>query len=142
VFVLDDVDLKIIEILKKDSRTPYTEVASAIGVSDSTIHVRLKKLKDEGVLLRYTIEINEEYFGKKVQGLVMINVSPGHLEEVISRLKIINNINKIFETHGVNDLVALIYANDLDDLRQVLMEIRKIENVSSTELTTILNVWK
>jgi Lrp/AsnC family transcriptional regulator for asnA, asnC and gidA len=142
VFVLDDVDLKIIEILKKDSRTPYTEVASAIGVSDSTIHVRLKKLKDEEVLLRYTIEINEEYFGKKVQGLVMINVSLGHLEEVISGLMIINNIDKIFETHGVNDIVALIYANDLDDLRQVLMEIRKIENVSSTELTTILNVWK
>ncbi len=75
--LLDDIDVKIIEILKKNSRTPFTEVASMLKVSDSTIHQRLKKLKDEGVLLRYTTEINEEFLGKKVHGLALIDVNPG-----------------------------------------------------------------
>ena len=140
--LLDDVDSKIIEILKKDSRTPFTEIASILGVSDSTIHVRLKNLKDEGILLRYTVEINEELLGEKVQGFAMINVNPGHLEEVISKLTINNRISKIYETHGSNSLIALLNAGNLDELRNLIMEIRQIENIDSVTLTTILKIWK
>jgi Lrp/AsnC family transcriptional regulator for asnA, asnC and gidA len=140
--LLDDVDAKIIEILKKDSRTPFTEIASTLGVSDSTIHVRIKKLKDEGILLRYTVEINEELLGKKVHGLAMINVNPGHLEEVILKLTLNNRISKVYETHGVNDLIALLNAGNLDELRDLIVEIRQIKNISSTTLDTILKIWK
>lgn len=140
--LLDDVDAKIIEILKKDARTPFTEIASMLGVSDSTIHVRLKKLKDEGILLRYTVEINEELLGKKVNGLAMINVNPGHLEEVISELTMNNRISRVYETHGMNDLIAVLNAGNLDELRELIVEIRQIKNVSSTTLETILKIWK
>ena len=140
--ILDDVDVKIINILKKDSRTPFTEIASTLGVSDSTIHVRLKKLKDDGILRGYTLDIKEELMGKKIHGLAMINVNLGHLDDVVSALKINENVIKIYETHGANDLIALINARDLDELREVLIEIRKTENIASTALTTILKIWK
>ena len=140
--LLDDIDAKIIGILEKDSRTPFTKIASMLGVSDSTIHQRLKKLKDEGILLRYTVEINEEILGKKVHGLALIDVNLGHLEKVISKLIMNNSISKIYETHGMNDLIALLNAENLDELRELIMGIRQIENISSTELTTILKVWK
>ncbi len=140
--ILDDVDAKIINILKKDSRTPFTEIASTLGVSDSTIHVRLKKLKDDGILRGYTLDINEELMGKKIHGLAMINVNLGHLDEVVSALMRKESVIKIYETHGANDLIALINARDLDELREVLIEIRKTENITATALTTILKIWK
>ena len=140
--LLDDVDAKIIEILKKNSRTPFTEVASMLGVSDATIHQRLKKLKDEGVLLRYTVEINEDLLAKKIHGFALINVNLGHLEEVISKLTLNNSINKIYETHGMNDLIVLLDAGNLDELRELIIEIRQIENISSIKITTILKIWK
>jgi Lrp/AsnC family transcriptional regulator for asnA, asnC and gidA len=140
--LLDDVDAKIIEILKKNSRTPFTEVASMLGVSDATIHQRLKKLKDEGVLLRYTVEINEDLLAKKIHGFALINVNLGHLEEVISKLTLNNSVNKIYETHGMNDLIVLLDAGNLDELRELIMEIRQIENISSIKITTILKIWK
>ena len=140
--LLDDVDAKIIEILKKDSRTPFTEVASMLGVSDATIHQRLKKLKAEGILLRYTVEINEDLLAKKIHGFALINVNLGHLEEVISKLTLNNSVNKIYETHGMNDLIVLLDAGNLDELRELIMEIRQIENISSIKITTILKIWK
>ena len=140
--LLDDVDAKIIEILKKNSRTPFTEVASMLGVSDATIHQRLKKLKAEGILLRYTVEINEDLLAKKIHGFALINVNLGHLEKVISKLTLNTNINKIYETHGMNDLIVLLNAGDLDELRELIMEIRQIENISSIKITTILKIWK
>ncbi len=139
---LDEIDAKIIEILKQDSRTPFTEIASKLGVSDSTIHVRLKKLKDDGILRGFTVDLNEERLGLKVHGFAMISVKLGHLEEVVSNLVQNKRINKIYETHGSNDLVALIAAADLNELREVMMEIRKTDNISSTSLTTILKIWK
>jgi Lrp/AsnC family transcriptional regulator for asnA, asnC and gidA len=142
VSLLDDVDVKIIEILKKDSRTPFTEVASMLGVSDATVHQRLKKLKDEGILLRYTVEINEDLLAKKIHGFALINVNLGHLEEVISKLTLNNSVNKIYETHGMNDLIVLLDAGNLDELRELIMEIRQIENISSIKITTILKIWK
>ena len=140
--LLDDVDAKIIEILKKDSRTPFTEVASMLGVSDATIHQRLKKLKTEGILLRYTVKINEDLLAKKVHGFALINVNLGHLEEVISKLALNNSVNKIYETHGMNDLIVLLDAGNLDEMRELIMEIRQIENISSIKITTILKIWK
>jgi Lrp/AsnC family transcriptional regulator for asnA, asnC and gidA len=140
--LLDDVDAKIIEILKKDSRTPFTEIASMLGVSDATIHQRLKKLKAEGILLRYTVEINEDLLAKKIHGFALINVNLGHLEEVISKLALNNSVNKIYETHGMNDLIVLLDACNLDELRELIIEIRQIENISSIKITTILKIWK
>ena len=139
--LLDDIDSKIIEILKKDSRTPYTEIASTLGVSDSTIHVRIKKLKDEGILLRYTVEINEGLLGK-VQGLAMINVNPDHLDEVISKLTMNECISKVYETHGSHDFIVLLNVGNLNELRELIVEIRRIENISSTTLDSILKIWK
>ena len=142
MFNLDEVDYQILKILKADSRTPFTEIATALGVSDSTIHVRLKKLRDEGVIRGYTVDLNEELVGKKVNGLALVNVTLGHMEEVIVSLMSHENVDTIYETHGVNDLVALIHAHDLDELRSVLMEIRKTKYITSTALTTILKIWK
>lgn len=139
---IDELDLKILDMLKKDSRTPFTEIASNLGVSDSTIHVRLKKLREDGVLRGFTVDLDEELLGKKVHGLAMIDVNLGHLEEVVSKLAINKNVVKIYETHGANDLIVQIDAADLDELRQVIMDTRKIENISSTSLTTILKIWK
>jgi Lrp/AsnC family transcriptional regulator for asnA, asnC and gidA len=139
---IDELDLKILDILKKDSRTPFTEIASILGVSDSTIHVRLKKFRDDGVLRGFTLDLNEELLGKKVHGLAMIDVNLGHLEEVVSKLAINKNVVRIYETHGANDLIVQIDAEDLDELRKVIMDTRKIENISSTALTTILKIWK
>jgi Lrp/AsnC family transcriptional regulator for asnA, asnC and gidA len=140
--LLDDIDREIIEILKNDSRTPFTEIASVLGLSDSTIHVRLKKLRDEGIILRYTVDVNEDLIEKMVHGLIMINVNPGHLEEVVEKLIINDLISHIYEAHGDNDLIISTITRDLDELRELIIEIRQVQNIASTSLITILKIWK
>ena len=139
---LDEIDHKIIEILKNDSRTPFTEIGTVLGISDSTVHVRLKKMKDDGVLRGFTVDLDEELLGSKVHGLVLINVNLGHLEEVARSLIETDSVRKVFETHGSNDLIASIDAKDNHDLREAIMEIRRIKNIASTALIPIWKVWK
>jgi len=54
---LDETDYKILEILRRDARTPFTDVGRDLGISDATVHVRVKKMIDEGIIKRYTIVV-------------------------------------------------------------------------------------
>lgn len=138
---LDKVDYKIVEILRKDARTPFTKVGEELKISDATVHVRVKKLLQEGIIKRYTIIVDEDALGRKVSGFIMLNVTPGTLEEVIIKLLNMDCLNEIYEIHGPNDLILKIWAKNLNEIRDHLLKIREIPNVTSSELITIYKVW-
>lgn len=139
---LDEVDYGILDKLRKDGRIPFTDIAKALDVSDATVHVRVKKLTDEGIIKGYTIKVDQEVWGKEVYGFVLINVTPGALEDVAKHLIKNENIDAVYEIHGQNDLIVKIWTSNLDEMRELMLRIREIPNVRSTELTTILKVWK
>jgi len=139
---LDETDYKILEILRRDARTPFTDVGRDLGISDATVHVRVKKMMDEGIIKRYTIVVDEEALGTNVCGFVLINVRPGSLEEVANQLVENEDVSAIYEIHGPNDLIVKVGAGDLNEMRDLMLKIREIPNVATSELTTIFKVWK
>ncbi len=139
---LDEIDYKILEILRRDARTPFTDVGRDLGISDATVHVRVKKMMDEGVIKRYTLVVDEEALGRNVHGFVLINVKPGSLEDVANQLVENEKVSAIYEIHGPNDLIVKIEAGDLDEMRNLMLKIREIPNVATSELITVFKVWK
>ena len=65
--MVDEKDLRIIEILQKDARTTYTEIAKRLRVSESTIRKRVKQLEDDGIIKGYTINVDPTKLGYKNQ---------------------------------------------------------------------------
>jgi len=139
---LDEIDYKILEILRRDARTPFTDVGKDLGISDATVHVRVKKMMDAGIIKRYTIEVDEEALDRKVHGFVLINVKPGSLEEAANQLVENEKVSAIYEIHGPNDLIVKVGVGDLDEMRNLMLKIREIPNVTTSELITIFKVWK
>lgn len=107
---LDELDYRILEFLKKDSRTPFTEVGKNLGVSDATVHVRVNRMVGEGVIKGFTLDVDEEPLGTRVRSFVFVNVQPGFLEEVANQLVENEWTNGIYEIHGSNDLVVKVEA--------------------------------
>lgn len=139
---IDEVDFNILEILRRDARTPFTEIGRKLGISDATVHVRVKKMLKGGIIKRYTIAIDEKVFGRTVGGLALLNVTPGTLEEVIGHLLANEWISSIYEVHGPNDLILKLGAENLDKMRNQIIKIRETPNVITSELITIYKVWK
>lgn len=139
---LDELDYKILEILREDARTPFTEIGRDLGVSDATVHVRVNKMMDEGVIERYTVQVDEEVLGRKVSGFVLLNVKPGFLREVAKELVKNERVSAVYETHGPNDLIVMVQASKLEELRDLMLEVREVPNVLSSELITVLKAWK
>jgi Lrp/AsnC family transcriptional regulator for asnA, asnC and gidA len=139
---LDEIDCRILEILKRDARTRFTEVGRDLGISDATVHVRVKKMREEGIIKRYTVVVDDEALGRKVHGFVLINVKPGSIEDVANQLSETANVSEVYEIHGPNDLIAKIGAGDLDEIRALMLRIREIPNVTTSELITIFKIWR
>jgi Lrp/AsnC family transcriptional regulator for asnA, asnC and gidA len=139
---LDEIDYKILETLWRDARTPFTEVGRELAISDATVHVRVNKMIDEGIIKRYTIVVDEEALGRKVHGFALINVNPSSLKEVANQLVENEGISGVYEIHGPNDLILKVEAGDLDEMRDLMLKVREIPNVATTELITVFKVWK
>ena len=60
----DEIDAKILEFLRKDSRIPYTDIGKALGITDSTVHIRVKKMLDEGIISNFAIRVDDEVLAR------------------------------------------------------------------------------
>jgi len=139
---LDEIDRRILEILKRDARTPFTDIGRELAISDATVHVRVKRMMDEGIIKKYTVEVDEAAFGRRISGFVLMNAKSGALEEVSKQLAENERISAVYEVHGPNDLIVKIGASDLDEMRDLILEIRKIPNVVTSELIPVFKIWK
>jgi Lrp/AsnC family transcriptional regulator for asnA, asnC and gidA len=84
--LLDDVNLKILDKLSEDSSTPFVEIAKQIGVSDATIHLRVRRLVDAGIINKFTLSVDNDRLGYDHLAFMGINTDPGSVERVISDL--------------------------------------------------------
>jgi len=139
---LDEVDKRIIEILKNDARTPFTSIGRELGISDATVHIRIKKLIDKGVIKRYTTDVDKSVLGKGMYGFALLNVKPGKIEKVARDLSDEESISAVYEIDGPSDLLIKLDVKDLDELRKMMLRTRKMANVAGSELITVLKMWK
>jgi Lrp/AsnC family transcriptional regulator for asnA, asnC and gidA len=141
--LLDDVNFKIIGILGKDSSTPFVEVAKQIGISDATVHLRVRRLTNEGVINKFTISVDNDLLGYDHLAFVGVNVEPRFAEEAIDQLSNLDEVLEIHEMHGTFDLLLKIRAKDLNQMREVVEnKIRKLTHILETELMTVLKTKK
>jgi Lrp/AsnC family transcriptional regulator, regulator for asnA, asnC and gidA len=141
--LLDDVNLRIIDILSKDSSTPFVEGAKQIGISDATVHIRVKKLISEGIISKFTISVDNNLLGYDHLAFIGINIEPGFADEAIAELSNLEEVLEIHGMHGTFDLLLKVRAKDLNQMRDLVeKKIRKLRRILETELMTVLKTRK
>jgi Lrp/AsnC family transcriptional regulator, regulator for asnA, asnC and gidA len=140
---LDDVDLLILDILAKDSSTAFVEIAKQIGISDATVHLRVRRLIDEGIIRRFTLSLNNDLLGYDHLAFMGINIKPGFADQITEELSNLEEVLEIHEMHNRLDLFLKIRAKDLNHMRDIVEnKIRILPNVLKTELMTVLKTSK
>ena len=134
-YEIDNVDLKILEILMKNAKKPYTEVAKQVYVSGGTVHVRMRKLEETGIVDGTTLNINYAKLGYDITVFVGIFLAKSALyDDVISQLKMIPEITNIHYTTGNYSMFVKMHCLDTQHLKDVLHDkIQKVEGVVRTD---------
>src|SRR5688572_33435039 len=97
---LDAIDFRIIDLLSKDSSTTFVDIAKQIGVSDATIHIRVRRLREAGIIGNFTISVDNNRLGYDHLAFMGINVEPGFAEDVTNDLSSLHEILEIHEMHN------------------------------------------
>jgi Lrp/AsnC family transcriptional regulator for asnA, asnC and gidA len=110
--MLDQKDIKIIEILSKDSRTPFTEIARRLGVSESTIRKRVEALENRGVIKKYSIVVDPAKMGYKTVALVGLDVQPDKFLEAAEELSKLEEVKLVATSTGDHMIMTEIWTKD------------------------------
>ena len=134
-YEIDNIDLKILNILSEDAKMPYTEVAKKVFVSGGTVHVRMKKLEEMGIVKGTTLKLDYSKLGYDITCFLGIYLEKSSLyDEVVAKLKEISEIATIRYTTGNYNIFCKIYCKDTQHLRDVLHDkIQKVDGIESTE---------
>ena len=134
-YEFDKVDLGILSILQKDANIPYTEIAKQVFVSPGTVHVRMKKLEQAGVIKGTRLQIDYTKLGYDVISFLGIYLERSDLyDSVITQLKEIPEIISAHYTTGNYGIFVQMVCRDTKHLHQVLHnKIQKVEGIQRTE---------
>lgn len=132
---IDDLDRKILDIITKNARIPYLEVARECNVSGAAIHQRVQRLIRIGVIKGSEFIVDPVLVGFKTCAYIGIFLDhPGKYREVIEKFREIPEIIECHYTTGNYSLFIKVYTRDNEHLRNILTEkIQTIPGISRTE---------
>ncbi len=136
---VDDLDRKLIALLRTDGRAPVTTLARQLGVTRATVNSRLERLLDSGKVLGFTVRMRDDHGDDDVRAISLIEVEGRSTNEVIKALRGLPEIQSLHTTNGGWDLVAEMRCESLAEFDQVLGRIRSVDGVINSETSLLLN---
>ena len=133
---MDDLDREILTILRRDSRTPYTEIADRVGTSEGTVRNRVERLIDEGVIERFTVATRTGNVKAMVEIGVAVDVDTG---EISGRMADWTEVDFVWQVSGEEDVVIVADTADTGALNELITSARELDEVVSTKTRLILD---
>ena len=132
---IDSLDRKILNILSKNARIPFKDVAAECGVSRAAIHQRVQHLIDDGVITGSGFDVNPKSLGYSTCTYVGITLERGSMyKQVVERLILIPEIVECHFTTGPYTMLVKLYARDNEQLMDLLNnQLQDIPGVVATE---------
>lgn len=136
---MDDLDHRLIAILRNDARTPVATLAKSLDVSRATVRARIERLRQSGVIVGFTIAVREPGNRNVVRAITMIGVDGNRAERVLRQLGGFPQVRRLHTTNGRWDVVAELVTETLQEFDTLLNKIRAIDGVAATETNILLS---
>jgi DNA-binding Lrp family transcriptional regulator len=134
----DDLDRRLVAVLRKDARTPIARLSKSLGVSRATIYARMQKLQQRGIIEGFTVRLNPEIDRRQIRAHVLIKVS-GKLARATERqLQAMPEITALHAISGVYDLIAELEAASSAELNELIDRIGELQGVEKTTSSILL----
>lgn len=135
IYQIDNLDRGILSALMKNARVAYAELAKNFNVSAGTIHVRIEKMKQAGIIVGTKVEINPKILGYDVCCFIgIILKSAKDYPAALAKLQNLDEVIEAYYTTGHYSIFIKIMTKSIDDLQLLLInKIQTIDEVQSTE---------
>ena len=130
--LLDEIDRKLIQLLRDCARQPVTSLSHSLGLSRASVYARIERLEKSGIIRGYTVLLGEEFRRSLVSAHVMVKLSPKHAKSIEKSLISLPQLVALHAISGAHDMIAVVEAATTADLNRIIDQIGALEGVEST----------
>lgn len=143
VFTPDETDKKILNIVVKDARLSYREIARQSSLAVKTVIDRIRRLEAEGVIKSYSANLDSEKLGYTITAVIEMIITRGLIrKKTFAELSKYPNVFIVYEITGVSDTVIVAKFKDTREMERFLRELQSKEFVQKTETKIVINSVK
>ena len=142
VGAMDDLDFRLIALLRNNAREPVAKLALALDVSRATVRARIDRLVASGAIQEFTILLKPAGAPNVVRAIVMIAIEGQGTDRILKRLVGFPGVRRLYTTNGRFDAVAELESENLEAFDETLNHIRRVDGISSTETSILLSARK
>jgi DNA-binding Lrp family transcriptional regulator len=117
---IDDLDARLIALMADEPRIGLMEVSRRLNVARGTVHARLTKLIDRGVIKSFGPEVDPARMGYPVLAFVFLEITQGRLAEAVEHLESVPEVLEAHATSGPRDLLCRVAARDTEQLQDII----------------------
>jgi len=139
---LDDTDMKILEVLTRDSRLSCRQIAKQCNVSIGTALSRIRKMDNEGIIKGYTVLLDQEKLGYELTIVTEVTVSKGRLLEMENEIARLPNVCCVYDLTGLADAVIIAKFRSRKELSKFTKRLLSMEYVERTNTHVVLTTIK
>lgn len=139
---LDNLDKKILNLLKNDARLSFVKIAKQLGVSEGTIHLRVKKLVEEGVIKGFYTILDPDKVGLPIRAFIGLQADPSLYENILKKISEIEGVYAIYDVTGEFSALIDVKVGDKRELTELIDRVGAIPGVKSTVTMLVLRVVK
>ncbi len=133
---MDDLDREILSILRRDARTPYTEIAERVGTSEGTVRNRVDRLTENGIIERFTVTTQTGNVKAMIEVSVDMNVNTNDISEQMADWE---EVDFVWQVSGEDDIVLVVDCVDTQAVNELISQAREMEDVKGTTTRLILD---
>ncbi|MCY0874227.1 MAG: Lrp/AsnC family transcriptional regulator [Acidianus infernus] len=139
---IDTIDRRLLIELLRDARSSLRRLSEEMNVSPATLHNRLTRLVQEGIIKGFTALIDYSKLGYTLSAVIMVKVDGKHLVEFEREVANADNVVAVYDVVGEYDVVLIAKFRSVEDLDAFLKQLLKNPKVERTYTSIVLNVVK
>ncbi|CCQ32474.1 Transcription regulator protein [Halorhabdus tiamatea SARL4B] len=132
---MDDLDREILSLLRRDARTPYTEIADEVGTSEGTVRNRVEQLIEDGTIERFTVATRTGNVKAMIEIAVDVDVDHNALADTFVEWA---EVDFVWEVSGEDDVVLIVDCADTSEVNELITRARERDEVMGTKTRLIL----
>jgi DNA-binding Lrp family transcriptional regulator len=136
---MDEMDQRLLAALRRDGRASLSELAHDLGVTRTTIRVRIARLVKSGEIVAFSVVTRSDVATSPVRGLMMLSIEGRGTDRIMQRLSGMTEVVAFHTTNGTWDLIVEIGTGTLEELDEVLFAIRRLDGVVRSETNLLLS---
>lgn len=128
---MDEIDKKILLLLKKNARIPVKEIAEQVSLTSPAVSSRIHRLEQQGIIAGYTVLLHDAKKEKNVNALISVSIAPADRQTFLDLAENDDQVNQCFHVTGSHSFIVKASCADMEALERLITRFQRLGQTST-----------